>query len=80
MTKRGSRNLANSTMETFVQPAGCLDCHAFNTHMLGGTDGLGHGAGLSHIYGVLNGVSGSMIGLSQLIDDGGGVAWHRRPA
>jgi hypothetical protein len=55
MTKQGSRNLANSTMETFVQPAGCLDCHAFNTHMLGGTDGLGHGAGLSHIYGVLNG-------------------------
>jgi hypothetical protein len=52
--KLGSRNLANSTIETFVQPASCLDCHDVNTNKLGGTDGHGHGTGLSHIYGVLD--------------------------
>jgi hypothetical protein len=51
--KSGSRNLANSTMETFVQPATCLDCHDVNTHALGTTDAKGRGAGLSHIYGAL---------------------------
>ena len=50
----GSRNLANSTMETFVQPASCPDCHDFKTHMLGSKDEHGNGAGLSHLYGVLD--------------------------
>jgi hypothetical protein len=48
--KLGSRHLANSTIETFVQPASCLDCHDVNTNKLGGSDGHGHGAGLSHVY------------------------------
>ena len=52
---QGSDNLANSTMETFIQPAGCFECHSFNTHKLGSADAKGNGNGLSHIYGVLNG-------------------------
>jgi hypothetical protein len=52
---KGSPNLANSTMETFMQPAPCFQCHSLDTHRLGSTDAMGNGNGLSHIYGVLNG-------------------------
>jgi hypothetical protein len=52
-TKQGSFDLANSTIETFFQPAGCFDCHKFGTNKLGGIE-KGHGTGLSHIYGVLD--------------------------
>jgi len=54
MIKQGSRHLANSTIETFVQPSNCLDCHDVNTNPLGGTNALGHGVGLSHIFGALS--------------------------
>jgi hypothetical protein len=56
MAKKGSRNLANSTMETFVQSATCPECHRFETDMLGTKDEHGNPAGLSHIFGVLNGL------------------------
>jgi hypothetical protein len=51
----GMERLANSTMETFVQPANCLACHQpIDGNMLGTVRSNGEGAGLSHIFGVLN--------------------------
>ena len=51
-TQVGTKMLANSTMETFVQPSNCFDCHQGQgaLNMLGtpGTD-----QGLSHVYGLI---------------------------
>jgi hypothetical protein len=43
----GTNQMANTTMESFVQPSNCFDCHQGN--MLGTPSG----DGLSHIYGTL---------------------------
>jgi hypothetical protein len=48
----GSPELANSTMETFVQPSNCFMCHSDdNGNMLGTPSGAdGFSGGLSHIW------------------------------
>jgi hypothetical protein len=48
----GTPQMANSTMETFVQPSNCLDCHSDdNGNMLGTPSGPdGFSGGLSHIW------------------------------
>jgi hypothetical protein len=44
----GTNQMANSTMESFVQPSNCFDCHN-GSNMLG----TATAGGLSHIYGTL---------------------------
>ena len=50
-TQVGTNQLANTTMETYVQGTNCFDCHNNPTSDPKGDLGLEHGIGLSHIFG-----------------------------